>query len=203
MNFTPASPAYAVRANVFESEAVWRLGPQTLERSEGPDPADLRRISYDAITAIRLSFAPSRFDSVRYRCDVKTKWGSGLAILSTHYVGIGNFEDRGASYTPFVRELIARVAAANPKATFRAGKNPFVYALEHAFLLVAFTFLVLVLFLVGGAGLSDLVWVKLGIIVSFLPLLAAYTWKNWPRRLDPKAIPAEVLPAGEAAPEAS
>ena len=56
--------------------------------------------------------------------------------------------------------------------------------------------LVLVLGLVGGVALSNLVLVKLGIIASFIPVMIMYTRKNWPRRFDPAAIPAEALPGG-------
>jgi hypothetical protein len=120
--------------------------------------------------------------------------GAAETIRSTHYRGFADFEDRSATYVPFVRGLAARVAAANPGCRFLAGKRPLVYWAEHIFLLAMILLLVLVLGLVGEVGLSTLVWIKLSIIVAFVPIMILYTRKNWPRRLDPAAIEDDVLP---------
>ena len=47
---------------------------------------------------------------------------------------------------------------------------------------------------VGGASLSTLVLVKLGILVTYIPLMILYTRKNWPRSFDPAAIPPDLIP---------
>jgi hypothetical protein len=53
-----------------------------------------------------------------------------------------------------VRVLIAKVAAANPSARFRSGKNPIAYWAEHLFLLAMVALLVFVLSLTGFMPLS-------------------------------------------------
>jgi hypothetical protein len=152
---------------------------------------------YRDVAGLGLSYAPSRFDQGRYRCDVRMRSGQQLAILSTHYAGIADFEDRAASYVPFVRELVGRVAAANPEARFRSGKRPWVYWAEHVFLLAMVLLLVFVLSAVGVSYLSDSGWAKLAVVVASIPLLIAYTRKNRPRAFAPDAIPEDVLPDTE------
>ncbi len=208
------------RANVFQREAAWRLGAEALER-EGGEPADapwtahaarfyLRllwpwsgitierggaaRFPYADIAGIRLSFDPTRFDTRRHRCDVTMRDGTRARFWSTHYVAVAEFDDRAATYTPLVRALVVRVAAANPSSVFRAGKRPLVFWAEQAFLVLMATIVVWVLALVGGSDLSEATWLKLGIVIAFIPLALRYARKNYPRRLAPDVIPPEVLP---------
>jgi hypothetical protein len=197
MDDVAGSQTYIARANALEYEAIWRLGPDALELQGGPTagPDVVLRFPYRNIVGVRLSYAPSRADSARYRCDLKMRSGQRLAILSTHYAGIADFEDRASTYVPFVRELIARVAGANPSATYRSGKSPLAYWAEHIFLLAAVALLVSVLSMAGFAYVSGSSWVKLAIVLFFIPLLIAYTRKNWPRRFKPDAIPKDVLPS--------
>jgi len=192
----PASPTYVARANVLEHEAIWRLTSDALELQGGPTagPDVVMRFPYRDIVGVRLSYAPSRVDSARYRCDLTMRSGGTIAMLSTHYAGIADFEDRAATYAPFVRTLIAKVAAANPSARFRSGKNPITYWAEHLFLLAMVALLIFVLSITGTMPLSDSSWAKLFIIIGFIPLLIVYTRKNWPNRFKPDAIPSDVLP---------
>jgi hypothetical protein len=222
MNVAADPIIHAARADTFQREATWRLAPDALERAGG-EPADapwwarllrlyLRlivpwairgiekggsaRFPYAAVKELRLCFDPTRADDTRHRCDVRLGDGQRASFYSTHFVSFAEFEDRATTYVPLVRGLVARVAAANPACRFRSGKRPLVYWAEHAFLLAMFALLVFVLALVGGAAFRDLVLVKLGIIVGFVPVMIMYTRKNWPRRFDPAAIPAEALPGG-------
>jgi hypothetical protein len=211
---------YRARANLFQNEAEWRLERDALIRSGG-EPADVNiiargirlvikillplivpplekggysRFPYAEVKHMRLSFEPTRADRERFRCEFQMADGSKARLFSTHFAGVSSFENRAASYTPFVRELVARVAAANPSCQFRSGKWFLHYWLEHTFLLAMFGLLILVLFAFGGAGLSELVLIKLGIIVFFIPVLIGYTWRNWPRSFVPPDIPAGTLP---------
>ena len=61
--------------------------------------------------------------------------GARATLWSTHFAGVADFEDRAATYTPFVRALVARVAAANPACSFRAGTRPLSYWAGQLFLL--------------------------------------------------------------------
>ena len=192
MNIAAQPLAHSARANVFEHEATWRLGPEAVERDRGPG----ERFPSAAVVALRLSFDPTRFDTARHRCDLRLADGRAVSLFSTHFAGIADFEDRAATYVPLVRELVARVAAANPSCRFSAGKRSLAYFAQHAFLLAIALLLVLVLGLVGEVAFSTLVLVKLGIIAAFVPVLISYARKNRPRRFDPPAIPVDVLPGG-------
>ena len=152
------------------------------------------RYPYGDIREIRLSFAPTRVDRARYRCDFQLKNGTLVAILSTHYAGFADFEDRGATYAPLVRGLIERVAAANPACKFEAGKRPGAYWGEHIFLFLMVLLLVFVIGGVGGASLSTFVLIKLGILVFYIPVMILYSRKNWPRSFDPEPIPVALIP---------
>ena len=189
---------HRVRTSILEQETVWRLTPDALEREQVlKDGKSLTvRYPYQDIREIRLSFAPTRVDRLRYRCDFQLKNGVLVAILSTHYAGFADFEDRAATYTPLVRGLIERVAAANPACKFEAGKRPGTYWGEHIFLFLMVLLLVFVIGAVGGASLSTLVMVKLGIVVFYIPVMILYTRKNWPRSFEPSAIPDDLLPTG-------
>jgi hypothetical protein len=118
-----------------------------------------------------------------------------LRFSPTHYAGVADFEDRAATYAPFVRALIARVATANPVARFRSGGTLAGYWAQHLFLLAMVALLVFVLSEVGVAPLSESSWAKFAVIVGFVPLMIVYSRKNWPRRFTPDAIPRDVLPA--------
>jgi hypothetical protein len=212
--------AHASRANVFQREAFWRLSNEALAR-DGGEPADapwyahalrlylrllwpwsairidrggVLRLPCADIVELRVTFDPTRADTRRYRCDLTMRDGGRATIWSTHYVSAGDFEDRAATYTPLVRGLVARAAAANPACVFRAGKPRLVYWAEHAFLIAMAALLVFVLALVGGSGVSELVLVKLAIIAAFIPLLWSYARKNRPRRFGHDAVPSDLLP---------
>src|SRR5919106_1127070 len=79
----PAPPIFVARANVLEHEAIWRLTPDALELQGGPTagPDVVMRFPYRDIVRVRLSYAPSRVDSARYRCDLTMRSGGKIAIL--------------------------------------------------------------------------------------------------------------------------
>jgi hypothetical protein len=196
MGATISSPTHVVRANALEFEGTWRLLPDALELQGGPTAsADaVACFPYRDMMELRLSYSPSRIDHNRYRSDIRMRSGRRVAVLSTHYAGIADFEDRSATYVPLVRGLVARVAAENPQVKFRSGKRPLVYFAEHLFLLAMVALLVFVLSITGVTYLSDSSWARVAIIVGFIPLLVLYTRKNWPRTFAPDAIPPDVLP---------
>ncbi len=192
---------HTVRGTYFEREQVWRLEPDAITCEGGGStraPAGVARFPYADVVELRLSFAPTRFDSQRHRCELRLADGRAATIVSTHFRAVGDFEDRSASYVPLVRSLVARVAAANPACRFEAGRPAAAYWGEHLFLLAMALLLALVLGFAADAALGTLVIVKLAIIACFVPLAVRYARKNRPRRFTPDAIPAEVLPAQQA-----
>jgi hypothetical protein len=220
VHLTTAVFTHSSRWSVFQKEATWRLSPDALERDGGePDKAPLvarvarfvlrfiipwmimkiepggpARFAFADIVAMRLSFEPSRFDAKRHRCEITLRDRAKVSIWSTHYVSVGEFEDRAATYSPLVRALVARVGAANPACDFRVGKRPLGYWLRLIFVLTAFSALAYMIMLVGSAAFSGIVIVKLVIIAAFVPLLVRYINKNRPGSFKPEAIPEDALP---------
>ncbi|MBM3526968.1 MAG: hypothetical protein FJX62_02660 [Alphaproteobacteria bacterium] len=189
----PGAPAvYSYRRHAFGNESGWTLGPAALVRAEAGAPA--RQIAYADVEELRLSFDPTRFDRNRYRCDVRAKNGARLTILSTSYISVGNFEDRGGRYAPFVRGLVARVAQASPHCRFRSGKTPVAYWLQHIVLLAALILLASALAVVGGLPPMVAIAVKLAVIAFYIPLALRYARRNFPRGFTADRIPPEMLP---------
>ena len=195
MNELAGPRSYVARANALEYEAIWRLQPDALELQGGPTagPDVVLRFPYRDIAGVRLSYAPSRADHARYRCDLRMRSGQQIAILSTHYAGIADFEDRAATYAPFVRALIARVAAANPRraSVAAASRSPIGRAplpagdgRLHGVRAVADRL----------RAAQRILLAKFAFILASIPLLIVYTRKNWPSRFKPDTTPKDVLP---------
>lgn len=167
------------------------LDDQVVERSAAGEAA--RRVRYADIAEIRLSYDPTRFESDRYRCDLTTRSGARELIVSVSYVSPANFENRAATYVPFVRTLVRKVSNANPACRFVAGKKPRAYLAEHGFLLAMLLLLASTLYFTG-VPVAGVVAIKLGLIAVYVPIMLRYTRVNRPRRFDPADIPTEVLP---------
>ena len=219
MNDTASALTHVSRANIFQTEARWRLAPDALVREGGEpapapwwahalriflrviwpwsgikiDPGGAARFPYAGITELRLSFDPTRVDTRRHRCDVRSAGGAGT-LWSTHFAGVGEFEDRAATYTPFVRGLVAHVVAANPNCAFRAGTRPLAYWAGQLFLLAMAVVAIWVIAMVGGSALSEVTWGKIFVVLGLIPLAFNYARKNRPRRFEPAGIPDDVLP---------
>ncbi len=185
-------PIYRSRRSVLEGEATWTLAPDALKRAQAGAPA--LRLPYREVAELRLVYDPTRFDTNRYRCNLVTATGRRATLMSTHYVSVGDFEDRAASYSPFVRELVQRVGAAAPHCRFRSGKRAWVFWAEHMFLLAMLLALAGVLLTIGQFSLPTIAAIKLGIIATYIPIAIRYAKRNWPRAFSPDAVPTELLP---------
>ncbi|HEX2862602.1 MAG TPA: hypothetical protein VHN79_13225 [Lacunisphaera sp.] len=150
-------------------------------------------LPYANITEVRLRFSPTRVQTNRFECLVLTR-GLGLKFSNEFYEGIASFSDRSAEYREFVAALCRRVAVGNPGVRFAAGRDLGMLVLEYGFLALMMLFLGWILWLTNGP-LRWVVWVKLAIVVFFLPTLLRYVRRSLPVRFDPNAIPATVLPA--------
>ena len=144
-------------------------------------------------------YDPTRFVHDRFRCKVRFRDGREADLINQSYAGIAQFENRSAYYVPFVQELVARVAQANPACRFYAGKPWFHYFASLAFVFAMLLLLGVVLWLTAAVSLHGLVVVKLIIIAAMLPTAYLYVRKNRPRRFDPAAIPDDLLPSVQTA----
>jgi len=183
--------SHSVRRSVLEQEVTWSVTPEVLERSERgkaaqPYPlADMR--------ALRIAYDPTRVDDARHWCDVTLHSRIVLRIVSTHYRGLADFEDRGKSYAATVRTLIAALGKINPACTFDAGKPKAHYVGEILLMVAALVFLAAVL-LSMGLGTSEIIMAKLVLLAGMVPVAIAYIRKNRPRKFTPDRIPDDALP---------
>jgi len=185
-----AETEYRVRQHAFEQERIWRAGPEGVSWDGGDKKG---HFPFSDIASIRLSFTPTRFDFVRYRCTVTRFNGWQETIVSTSYARIGSFEDRAQDYGRFVRDLVSHAARGNRAIRFEAGESPIKYWGSIAALIGAFALLALVLFSIG----FNPTWViaaKLAVIAFLLPLCLRWIGKNRPRPFLPSAIPSNLLP---------
>jgi len=185
------APSYSVRRHAFEKERRWNVDDTGLAwQSEDASG----RLDFAAIAAIRLQYGATRADFVRYNCHV-TGHSGAYTIVSTHFDSLGNFSDRRETYAPFVRALIARAAAANPRCRFQAGVSPAQFWLTVVLLFVSLVILAIAALSLGVPALWYL-YLKIAVIIVLLPVAFLWIKRNRPRRFDPNAIPADALPGG-------
>jgi hypothetical protein len=180
---------HVVRPNTFTTDRTYRLsdGAVAWENASGRDS-----LAFAAVERIRIHDAPMAFGPTLRRCVLRAG-GKKLIVPSLHYRGVGSTEDRSASYAPFVRELVARIARANPNVRIIAGRTRAAQAVWIGLLiaiLAAFA-LAIVLLVRGEAPWQGVFFV--GIAIGFLPMTWRAARQPGARKVDADAIPAELL----------
>ncbi len=185
-----SEPEYRIRHDVLEKPRVLRLATTGLaiENEDGRSTV----LPWAHIKQVRLRFFPTRVQTNRFECLVIAS-AFNLKFSNEFYRGIAQFDDCSAEYRRFVTALCPRIAAGNPTVAFLSGRDAWVLWLEYGFLAAMALLLGWILWLTGGP-LSWLIWVKLGLVVVFLPTLIQYIRRNRPAPFDPRAIPEQVLP---------
>jgi hypothetical protein len=185
------SIAYSVRRHAFEKERRWNVDDTGLAW-QAEDASG--RLDYADIASIRLDYGATRADFARFRCHVTGRTGA-YTIVSTHFDGPGSFSDRRDTYAPFVRALIARTSAANPQCRFFAGVGPAQFWGTALLLFVSLAVLAIAVFSLGVPALWYL-YLKIAVLIVLLPVAFVWIKRNRPRRFQPSAIPADILPGG-------
>ena len=120
-------PTYTLRLSLASEEATYHLSDVALHRTTA---SGTRSLPFAEIGMVRLYESPGmasltgKIAPAFARCVIRPKRGRAIVLSSNHFVGLGRFEDRSATFRPFVDALIARVAAANPGAEFMSGMPP-------------------------------------------------------------------------------
>jgi hypothetical protein len=171
---------YAKRENVFEKgEHVWRAEAETLVWTR---PAgDSLTVLWADVTSIRAAFAPTKWKAWRHLIEIDTRQGQRLTIDNAHFKGVGDFEDRSASFTPFALACVARIAEAAPEAGGWLGASRGAYVGQLAFVFGMLALLIFVLVALP-TSLGVVVIAKLVLIVVSLPTAIAWAIKARPRR---------------------
>jgi hypothetical protein len=102
-------------------------------------------------------------------------------------------EDRSASYAPFVRELVARIARANPDVRIIAGRTRAAQAVWIVLLISSLLVLAAASILVLSGEFpwqGSFVFV---ILIGFLPMTWRTARQPGPRVIDARSIPPELL----------
>jgi hypothetical protein len=110
---------HAFRPGIFSTERSFRIGPDALEWK---DDRQSSRIAYSEVATVNISSMAPPFGQVQSRCVLHPRSGGKIVVSSASYQRLGVLEDRSASYVPLVRELMTRIAIANPDAGFIAGQ---------------------------------------------------------------------------------
>jgi len=182
------------RDAMSRTEREWRVEDDALV-SCGGSGAEKRYLWTDFVS-VRLCEEPTRLKPWRYVFELQPRKGGKLVIDNAHYISAGRFEDRSATYAPFVRAAIARLAVAKPSGTALIGETPKRYFFLLLFALLALGAVAFALIAVP-TPLDALPFsgvTKFVIIALMLPIFWAWVLKAMPRGVPFDAIPERALP---------
>jgi hypothetical protein len=180
MTETAPLAQYTFRKSVLEQPRTYSLYADKLV-IEGNDLSP--RIYYlDEVVRVRLKYEHSK-QREYYQCFVQTKRGT-VRLHHLSWSGFASFDDQRASYTPFVRALLAQLAT-QPNVRFRAGSIAnFIAAILGLPLMAGMAALAIHFDRSASATLASFMFV----------LCLMMLGRSRPRRFDPLAPPGELLP---------
>ncbi len=188
--------AYSVRLSLWGKEKSFRLDDGTLIIPDRPPVAftDIREIRTYDLPGLKFLGGTTVAPGFK-RCVIRPMRGRAIILSSSNFLGFGRFEDRGASYEPFVGKLIEAAGAANSKTIFIAGMPmalwlSWLFILAMAVVIAPLAAILIVIMLLGGhappIGLIVSAIVVLSVLTGIMPLIRVLR-KNWPRAYDPRA----------------
>lgn len=181
-------------SSMSSGEREWRVTDDALVRLS--PSGRVKKYAWRDIVSVRLFAAPARRRPWRYVFELQPRHARRIRIDNAHFAGSGEFEDRSADYTPFVRASLRQLAAANPKARALMGETP----KRYFFLLLAGLFglggLALLL-ITAPTPLDRFAYaapVKFGLILLMLPVLWLLAVRAMPRGVSLDDMPERALP---------
>jgi hypothetical protein len=190
--------SYSFRSSLVTREETFTLDGRSLAISNRStiDFADIRQIrTYDSPGVNLVGVGPVA--PALKTCVIRLKNGRPLSLSSNHFLALANFEDRSATYEPFVAELIREVAAANATTVFISGMRMALWISWISIVAMAFVIVPLLIFAAIGMvldgksisiGMLFSGLLLLGIVIGVRPLVRALK-RNRPRRYDPRGSP--------------
>jgi hypothetical protein len=182
---------HVFRPNILSTERSYRIGPDALEWKDAREDS---LIAYREVSKVNISSMTLPFGQAQSRCVLHPRAGGKIVVSSASYKRLGVVEDRSESYVPLVRELMTRIATANPDATFTAGE-PWGLWLFWLILLIASAFILL-----GGLILAVMGEFPFPAAAAFMIVLAGVPvgWRvvrhGAPHPFDPRTLPEGELP---------
>ena len=171
---------YAFRRSVLESSRSHSLHADRIVVEGGG--YGTRVYPLDDVRKVHLKYEHTR-QREYYQCFIHTRSGR-ISLHHLHWESMGKFQDRRATYTPFVRALLVELAR-RPNVEFKAGSM-----LNFGTALVGIPFMAALAWWAFGLGYPGR---------AFLALLLGglCVWMigpSRPRRFDPLRPPEELLP---------
>ncbi len=182
---------YRKRRNLFEAgETEWRVEDDALVVQTAD--ARLARYPWAELKGVRLGYAPTRFKTRRHDLVLSFTDGRTVEVDNQSFAGVADFEDRSATYVPFVRAVLAK-AGTHPDLMVRVGATPMSYALNLSFVTISFAAVLAVLILLP-VDLGVYLIIKIVIVATMLPALYRWIRHARPRLARPDALPDDALP---------
>lgn len=172
--------AYSFSRSVLEPTRTYSLESGRIVVEGGGLPARIYPLT--DVRKVHLKYEHTK-QREYYQCFIHTTRGR-ISLRHVHYVSFGKFEDRRATYTPFVKAVLAALAPL-PGVQYRAGSMAnFIGAI------------------VGAPVMAGLVWIclnagRLGLALFAAAMGGLAMWmipRSRPRRFDPLAPPEDLLP---------
>lgn len=175
------------------SEREWRVEADALV-TQGVRGE--RRYRWKDIVSVRLYAEPARGRPWRYVFELQPEHQRKVVIDNAHYVGPREYEDRSASYSPFVRAATAALGAANPKARALMAETQkrYFFLLIGALIGLGALAFVLVAVRTPFDYLPYSGMVKFGIILLMLPVFWRWVLGSMPRGVPLDQLPERALP---------
>lgn len=182
------------RSAVSQGEREWRVEDGVLCSVSAAGRE--RRLAWCDVISVRLRRRPARARPWRYVFELQSKDGRKTEIDNCHLVSMGAYEDRSASFTPFVRAALARIATSSPKARALIGETPRRYLLLLLASLLGFAALAVGLIVVRTPidSLPYAAAVKLTVMLLMLPIFWRWVLGAMPRGVVLDQVPDRVLP---------
>jgi hypothetical protein len=109
--------AHEVRGSLIEASRTYVISE---DRLSWRDATASGAMLFEDIRTVHLLGYPSA-GGQHLQCTLTDRFGGKLKLRSHHYVSLGSFESRAASYGPLVRAVVERAAGAGDRTQFRQG----------------------------------------------------------------------------------
>jgi len=183
---------YPTRLHALTPAVVFELGENALAMVREGGSTDT--VPLASLRELRLKYSPSRAELNRFECHLATQDGRRYVLTNRTYRGPLRFEDTSAAYVEFVHALVDAAQRSAPQCRFLAGAGWPSFVLNLGCTLFTLVMLVIAVTLLASIGGSGLVYLKLALILFFLPFALRWVKRNRPRPFDPALVPTELLP---------
>jgi hypothetical protein len=182
-------PSHTVRNSLASKERTYHLSTDALQwEADGSQV----RVAYADIDQMQL-ISYANFGGMQGQCTLHTRSGEKICIRSHHYAGLNNFEDRSATYAPFITGLARQIASSSPNARFVKGSTGLVVVWLVVLALCAGTATVLAIALLEDTPIPVQTIAGVAVIATFGTIAWRMVRGNDQTGFDPADIPSELL----------